>query len=133
MNKKYIKAKLTTEKTLGMLNNIRKIASVYEFEDKQVYKALENVIESIEDFINEIEYYSKSAEVGKLYINSNGRYELNSKELYSGYPIEVYNEEYGEWNAGRIEYSNKYGGYYFYNCDEEHFALNDGMKARIRG
>jgi hypothetical protein len=93
---------------------------------------LENIIENTEVFTSKIKHYSKDTQEGYLYINSNDRYELKGKELTCGYSIEVYNEEWQEWNAGRIEHSSSYGGYYFYNYDEDSFALSDGMKARIR-
>ncbi|WP_017414145.1 DUF5348 domain-containing protein [Clostridium tunisiense] len=93
---------------------------------------MENLIEHLESFIGEIKHYSKVVMEGCLSLNINKRYSINNIELTCGQPIEAYNPQYGQWEAGRVEHSNKYDGYYFYNYDDRHKALFNGMKVRIR-
>jgi hypothetical protein len=61
----------------------------------------------------------------------NGKYAIDDENYFScGYPIEVYNK--GQWQIGKVEYSNKYGGYYFYNHDGENTPLKEGLRVRTR-
>lgn len=132
MDKNYIKALSIAKDALSKINGIYDNAKTGTFEDNKGCKAVEKVIEDIEDFVRTINHYSKNTKEGYLEFNSNGRYELKGTELTCGHPVEIYNTGSGEWNDGRIEHSDKYGGYYFYNYDEGHFVLSDGMKARVR-
>lgn len=132
MDKNYEKALSIAEDALSRINSIYDHAETESFEDNKACKALETFIENMEDFISEIKHFSKDVEQGYLNLNSNDRYTLNSTELTCGYPIEVYNNKYQEWESGRVEHSSKYGGYYFCNNDGENISLNDGIKVRIR-
>ncbi|NMM64370.1 DUF5348 domain-containing protein [Clostridium sp. P21] len=132
MDKNYIKALSIAEEASSKINNLYEKVDVEGFENYRGYKATEKVIEDLEDFTRTIEHYSKLTKEGYLELNRNGRYQLKGIELTCGYPVEIYNREYNEWNDGRIEHSSDYNGYYFYNYDEEHISLNDGMKARVR-
>lgn len=132
MDKEYLKSMAIAENALIQIKGICDNVPIESFEDKKACKALVKVIEDLEDFIRDIKHYSKHVEQGYLLLNSNGRYVLNNTELTCGYPVEIYNTKYNEWNDGRIEHSSKYYGYYFYNYDEEHIVLNDGIKARVR-
>ena len=72
---------------------------------------------------------------GFLQEGTDGRYELQDEKgnyltyFTSGDLIEIYIDGYG-WITGRVEYSNDYGGYYFYNPEGRHRSLYDGIKAR---
>ncbi|APM37305.1 DUF5348 domain-containing protein [Clostridium kluyveri] len=132
MNKDYLRAMAIAENALIQLKGIYGRSEVKSFEDGKAYMALEKVLEDMGDFIRDIEHYSKETEQGYLQLNSSSRYMLNDVELTCGYPLEIYNTKYGVWEDGRIEHSSKYGGYYFYNYDEENIPLNEGIKARIR-
>lgn len=132
MNKEYKRALSIAEKTLCDLKEIHANAEYKEFEDSKALKALEEVIEEMEGFIREIKHFLKPAKEGYLNINLRDRFELNNTELTCGYPIEMYNSKYDEWENGRIEHDSKYNGYYFYNYDGGNRKLSSGAKARIR-
>lgn len=132
MNKEYLRALIIAEKALKDMDIIYDNAECEEFEDVKAYKAMEKLIEDIDTFVSDIKHYSKDTKQGYLRINNNNRYIINDIELSSGFPIEVYNVEYQEWEAGRIEHSSKYGGYYFKNYDGNNIVLSDGIIARIR-
>lgn len=132
MNKEYIKALSILENVLKDINRIYDNAECEEFEYGKACKATEKLLEDIEIFIAAIKYYSKNTKEGCLRINKNDRYSINDTELSSGRPLEVYNEEYNAWEAGKVEHSSQYGGYYFYNYDGRHISLSNDMKARIR-
>ncbi|WPC42920.1 DUF5348 domain-containing protein [Clostridium sp. JS66] len=132
MNKNYTKALDIAENTLCRINSIYDNASTANFEDIRGCKATEKLIEDLEGFIRDIKHYSKPIQEGYLQLKSNGRYSLENIELTCGYPVEIYNTESHAWNDGRIEHSDKYNGYYFYNYDENHIALNNNIRARVR-
>lgn len=132
LDKEYLKSMAISQIALIQIKGICNKVPIESFEDRKAYKALVKAIEDLEDFIRDVKHYSKDTEEGYLLLNSNGRYLLNNTELTCGYPVEIYNTKYNEWNDGRIEHSSKYCGYYFYNYDEEHIALNEGIKARVR-
>ncbi|AKA71948.1 DUF5348 domain-containing protein [Clostridium scatologenes] len=132
MNDNYMKALNVAEEALNRINIIYEKSKIASFEDIKGCKATEKVIEDLEDFIKTMEHYSKKTKEGYLELNSNGRYELKGIELTCGYPVELWNDKSHSWNDGRIGHSEEYGGYYFYNYDEEHAMLSDGIKARVR-
>lgn len=132
MDDNYTKALNIAEETLSRITSIYEKSAITSFEDIRACKATEKVIEDLEDFIITIKHYNKDTEQGYLELNSNGRYVLNGIELTCSYPVELWNDKSHSWNDGRIEHSDEYGGYYFYNYDGEHIALNDEIKARVR-
>lgn len=132
MDKDYVKTVSIAKEFLSKINRIYDNAKTGTFEDNKGCKAMEEFISNIEDFINTVEHYSKDTKEGYLELNCNGRYELKGIELTCGYPVEIYNVKYNEWNDGRIEHSDEYGDYYFYNYDDKHMSLSDEFKARIR-
>ncbi|MTI82395.1 MAG: hypothetical protein FH756_00540 [Firmicutes bacterium] len=88
-----------------------------------------------------VKYLLKPRSEGKLQEQSNGRYTVvsgsKSFELTCGCAIDLFipdqdHEDYG-WQFGRVEHSDKYGGYYFYNLSGwDHHALRHGMTAAVR-
>ncbi|WP_066638390.1 DUF5348 domain-containing protein [Desulfolucanica intricata] len=90
-------------------------------------------------FAWKVKYLAKPRVEGNLYMSTNGRYRLdtNDFEFTSGCPIEVYipdpdSDDFG-WQFGRVEYSESYGGYYFYNqFGYENHRLWPGMRAAVR-
>lgn len=74
---------------------------------------------------------------GILNTRYDGRYELLDAEgvdltyFTSGSIIELYVDDYG-WVPGRVEYSDNYGGYYFYNETGRHRRLCEGLKVRCK-
>lgn len=115
-----------------------------EYSDElKVYLYVQNnLMEEISDAVGRVEYYLKESEESFLvYDHESQRYQLagwKDKTLSCGYPIEILNQAWGtsenefKWLTGRIEHSNSYGGYYFYNKDGDHVSLREGMKVRIR-
>lgn len=73
--------------------------------------------------------------IGFLQKREDGRVELQDENgnyityFTSGEPIEIFVEGYG-WINGRVEHSDDYGGYYFYNLEGRHRSLYNGIKAR---
>lgn len=132
MNKDYLTAVSIAEKTLSDMHRIQAKAPYRGMEDSKGCNALENIISELESFVGEVKHYSRETREGYLKIDSNDRYRINDTELTCGYPMEIYKEEYKEWEAGRVEFSSNYDGYYFYNYDGSHVPLFEGMKARIR-
>ncbi len=132
MDKEYLMAVSIAEKTLSDMQKIQAKAPYKGMEDSKGCNVLENIINELESFIGEVKHYSRETREGYLKVGSNDRYSINNTELTCSYPIEVYNSEYNQWEAGRIEHNSKYGGYYFYNHDGSHVPLFDGMKARLR-
>lgn len=67
---------------------------------------------------------------GLLVLNTDGRFTVNDITLHCGTPIELYVENYG-WIKGRVEHSEDYRGYYFFNTNGRHRSLWEGLKVRI--
>lgn len=75
-----------------------------------------SIVGKLDELSHALSYFMRPvAREGKLYMNQNGRYELDGKELTSGSGVEVllYDEcmERWEWYASRIE-SKPDGAYY---------------------
>ncbi|WP_313559383.1 DUF5348 domain-containing protein [Ruminiclostridium cellobioparum] len=99
------------------------------FEDMQISRLLQNILDEIRSTILDIEYFDRQCVIGILTELPNGRFELNGHELTCGSPLEIYSTELSEWIVGRIEYRNKY---YFCANDLDHLILYSGIQARIR-
>ncbi|MTI84349.1 MAG: hypothetical protein FH756_10690 [Firmicutes bacterium] len=88
-----------------------------------------------------VAYLLKPRVEGELQKQPNGRYAVvsgsKSFELTCGYTFDLFipdrdHEDYG-WHFGRVEHSDKYGGYYFYNMSGwDHHGLRHGMTAAVR-
>lgn len=113
------------------------------FEDKRAYYILENIIESLDTAVYKLKRYSWPAIEGKLLEDKEReKFELiredNGKSI--GYMfscadyLEVYDQDTGEWYAGRVEHTTRDGrtGYYFYCSDLDNPFLYTGMRARVR-
>lgn len=87
----------------------------------------------IEKVVSQLRYLQKEVYYeGALYINGNGRYEIDGWELSSGSVIEIWAERYDEsaqWHIIRIEHSHQHNGYYAYQWPELQL---EGLKARVR-
>ncbi|ACV63265.1 hypothetical protein Dtox_2456 [Desulfofarcimen acetoxidans DSM 771] len=95
-----------------------------------------NFSDDLAIFIEGVKQLTKPREEGRLVVNSAGRYSLNGYELTCGHRIEVFiedenHDDYG-WQFGRVEHSEKFGGYYFFNESGEHHKLTIGMLAAVR-
>lgn len=68
---------------------------------------------------------------GILHHNSQARYSFSDGYYFtSGEPIEIFYDDI--WLKGRIEYSQHYQDYYFYNGSEGIYIYDlEGLKARI--
>lgn len=92
-----------------------------------------SIVGKLDELSHALSYFMRPvAREGKLYMNQNGRYELDGKELTSGSGVEVllYDEcmERWEWYASRIE-SKPDGAYYLVGKS----TLNlEGVTARQR-
>ena len=91
-------------------------------------------------FTDRVKQLAKARVESKLILKQNGRYSLDGLFVYeftSGSRIEVYideenHDDYG-WQFGRIEHSEKFGGYYFFNeGGAEHHKITTGMLAAVR-
>lgn len=79
-----------------------------------------------------VETLTKTRVEGRIHKANNDRFRLGEHEFTSGSYIEVYSDEDG-WEFGRVEHSQEYGGYYFYNVSGYGgFALRNGMVAAYR-
>lgn len=74
------------------------------------------IVDRLDDIKRSLDWINKPiiAE-GRLYKNSNGRYELEGIEITSGRPIEAWENDYG-WIRTRIEHSEDY---YIYDLKEQ--------------
>jgi len=111
------------------------------FENAIVLSVLENSHDYTVDRLLSIMDYFSSHEFsyeGILGVRQGGKYEIESTNHYfsCGSSMEVFasENEYDEvkWHVGRIEYSDKFGGYYFYNHYGENIKLKIGMLVRVR-
>ena len=95
--------------------------------------------DDLENFMAKIKYLAKPRVEGRLVQKTNGRFCLDSydNELTCGHRIEVFiedenHDDYG-WQFGRVEHSEKFDGYYFFNeGGDEHHKLTTGMLAAVR-
>lgn len=111
------------------IENLISSTNKNSFEDMQISRLLQNLLDLMKSTILDIEYFNQQCVAGILTELPNGRFELNDHELTCGSPLEIYSTEFNEWIVGRIEYRNKY---YFCNNDLDHLILYSGMQARIR-
>lgn len=100
-------------------------------DEQQLHGELYGVLNCLETACELLSYYDKPVvATGKLWRNSNGRFELGGWELTSGQAIEllVYDPEWDKaprWVRTRIEYDTDYYAVY------QHMRL-EGKQARIR-
>ena len=92
------------------------------------------ILEKLDTISCRLSYLNKPIKhEGQLYITSNDRYAVDGQELHCGYRCEyqLYDEEYQsyKWILDRVEYSDTYGGYYFFRSKK---ALEKGLTVRIR-
>lgn len=92
------------------------------WENNEVYKHLEHLSQTLDEYAYDIEYYRYDTTEDILKYNYDTlRFEAFKDSLSCGYPVEICYED--EWIKGRIEASDKYkteeneSGYYFYNED----------------
>lgn len=141
MNSKYIKALDIIWKAKVDLKRIYEEATTKTMEEKSAYKAIERLLEELENAQGTIEHFSKPVKEGVLMENpQSGKFyiEFNdgstSWDFSCGNLIEIYLKEDAEndieqgWYAGRIEHNGK--GYYFYGPGRP--MLYRGMRTRIR-
>ncbi|MCD3223820.1 DUF5348 domain-containing protein [Clostridium botulinum] len=103
-----------------------------EFENQKVAVEIEHLLENLDSFIHSVKYYNSSAIKGTLSFNvEDERYSLNGETLSCGSTLEVFLDEYHEWEIGTVEHSKKFGGYYF--CGDWHkIPLSNVTKCRLR-
>lgn len=98
----------------------------------QMVKVMRHMMEKLDEIKSDLEYYRAPIETeGKLYMNGNGRYQLNGQEFHCGdcLEVKVYNDlwERCEWVTTRIEHNGK--KWYLVGCSG---VKIDGLPARIR-
>lgn len=113
------------------------------FEDKKAIKALEHLIEHLEDAESILERFSKPAKEGVLVEQSDEKFHVEYNDGGESYPLscgsslEVYfnREDWDNdiddvgWYSGRVEFKD--GHYYFYGPGGNQM-LYTGMKVRMR-
>ena len=138
MDKKYIE-KLNTiiKKTKKDIEYIYEEDPGEELEDNEVSKALEILIDKLEDVENTIQYYCRPTKEGHLVLdNSTGKYKVafldgtSSKETIIGDKLELYVIGDG-WKAGTLEHNTE-KCYYFNNSEIKSPVIRQDMKVRIR-
>lgn len=100
----------------------------------QLVHEYESILDKLDTISDRLSYLSKPiTHKGKLYLTPNDRYAVDGQELCCGYRCEYqeYDEEYQsyKWVLDRVEYSDKYSGYYFYESKK---ALEEGINVRLR-
>jgi hypothetical protein len=131
LDKKYIGFLKDLKSLKSNAENLLKGDAGDNFEDRKCHESIGYLKKEIEDAIHDMELLSKTTLDGKLVLNSQGRFNLDTaQELYftCGSPLEMFIDN--EWYRGRVESDGK--DYYFYNYEGENIPLNEGMKARIR-
>ena len=101
-------------------------------DEKQLSKVSSKLINMLKDISEEWAYYQRDIKYETtLFKNDNERYEERSSglEYTSGSHIEYFDKNDYEWCVGRVEYSDRYNGYYIvYNPNIE----MEGLKVRVR-
>lgn len=140
MDKEYTRALDIIWKAKVDLKKIYDNAAAKTFEDKKAYKAIERLVESLENTEETIEHYNKPAKDGTLMEDVRGKFYIEFSDGSSSYPfscgssIEVYLKDDPEedidqgWYSGRVEHNGE--GYYFYGANKP--MLYTGMRARVR-
>ncbi|WP_319371088.1 DUF5348 domain-containing protein [uncultured Ilyobacter sp.] len=131
LDKKYIGFLKELKSLKSNAENLLKDGALEGFENRKCHESIAYLKKEIEDAIYDMELLSKTTLEGKLVLNSQGRFNLDTaQELYftCGSPLEMCVD--GEWYRGRVESDGK--DYYFYNYERENMPLEEGMKARIR-
>ncbi|MBR4345999.1 MAG: DUF5348 domain-containing protein [Oscillospiraceae bacterium] len=100
----------------------------------QLVHEYEQILDELDIISDSIGYLNKPVtHEGKLCFTSRERYAVDGKELSCGACVEYqrYDEEHGcsYWFTDRVEYSDTYGGYYFFSSKK---ALEKGLTVRIR-
>ena len=124
----------------GVLNKAgRELNNIYQNNDlselsEDEFRAFESAMEHIDDAMRLLDYYAAEPKEGTLTLNAFGRYEVWGRELSCGSGLELLGttpETEGQWFVGRVENSDKFGGYYF--CHRRHSVpLRPGLIVRIR-
>lgn len=99
-------------------------------------REIELLMESLKDAKQTLRYVVLGVKCeDRLWLASNGRYMIGQTELTCASPIEIFDTDDCCWLAGRVEYSESMGGYYFYGASNgfENRRLSAGTLVRIRG
>ena len=81
------------------------------------------------------DYLSMEKRIGYLQMDESGRYEVRDQldnymtYFTSGDAMELYLN--GGWHKGRVEFSKKYGGYYFLDENDKPECLYNGYEVRV--
>ena len=132
---------MLTKRYLELLNELKDLNSKTEiflkedpednFEEMKAHSIIKYLHTEIGEAIHELEHLNREVKEGLLYLNSQGRYNLDTMpEFYftCGNIIELAVE--GQWQSGRVEHDDK--DYYFCSYEGKNIPLREGMKARIR-
>jgi hypothetical protein len=127
------------DKMLGLCTGSENLEGIEKAEFAEIMRLCE--VDDVKCLHRKVAYLLKPRWEGRLQKQANGRFAFASGnrvlELTCGYKIELFvpdegHEDYG-WQFGRVEHSDKYGGYYFFNeSGWDHHCLHDGMTAAIR-
>lgn len=90
------------------------------------------------DMLHWLDYVQRPrVEYPLTYDPTTARFCAGPYELTCGHGLELFvedpdDEDYG-WNFGRVEYADRHGGYYFYNCSGwgDH-RLTEGLRVAVR-
>lgn len=130
------------ERVAGLYTHLNQLEGIERAELQRLINLCENqgrdALAGIEQWI----HYMKAPRVeGRINLNTRGRYVLETTgieftcgrtlEVYVDHLVEPHPDERG-WHLGRVEYSDEYGGYYFYNSTGSHYALREGMLVAVR-
>lgn len=123
------------DRVAGLYPYLDRLEGIERVELQKLINLCENGAE-IADLARWVEYLQKPRTEGRIFIQPNGRYVMDTTgiEFTSGRPIEVYNPGGPDrgWHLGRVEHAHRYGGYYFYSDTGDHCPLQDGMLVAVR-
>jgi hypothetical protein len=135
IGEKILDAEYLIRKTMKEIKKIIDTSGAKTKDDNLAIRQLEILVEKLEDVENELKYLKADAKEGVLFLNSvSKRFVIKyndgteSYDLTCGSSLEVWDNEYEEWNIGRVEHSTE-KGYYFYQTKSK---LTEGMRVAKR-
>lgn len=137
MKKYEIESKIRSLRTY-LQSIVENAGSERTWEEKKILSCIDDLKEKLYDAEHDMKYYSKEPKVGKLHLQSDGRYALEDTTFTSGHGMEMFlydpYEKEEVWFTGRVECKHTENGpvYYFLNSDGPNKDLEIGDMVRVR-
>ncbi|WP_010676340.1 DUF5348 domain-containing protein [Bacillus timonensis] len=98
-------------------------------EEKYMYNISRSIVDRLDAVQTLLNWIEKPViAIGRLTSNQNKRYEVGGKELTSGHPIDVWDDEWDEWVYSRVEHN----GHDYYIVSFGRDEKIEGMSVRLR-